>query len=229
MRNCKYCLLLLSCIFLVDAASAQGGKDSLTMAMLVPKQAVKFSPLHLINFYPTLEFSFEQKIASKVTLQLEGGYVLDYDNDTNDSFLNKRGAKVKLEARYYFFGRTDKRKIYYIAGEGYANIINFDRTTSTQECFDVNCENIFIRFQDAKMAYREKGFTIKAGLIKYAGEHFFFDFSSGWTIRNIEYRELTNVLADDNDDVWDFLDIPNEDDRIALSPNVGARVGYRFR
>ena len=218
----------MSFIVFAAGAFAQGGKDSVTMAKLVPKQAIKFSPLHLINFYPTLEFSFEQKIASQVTLQFEGGYVLDYDNDTNDNFLNKRGTKLKLEGRYYFFGRTDRRKIYYIAGEGYANIINFDRTTSSQECFDANCQNIFIRFHEAKMAYREKGFTVKAGFLKYTGKHFFFDFSSGWTIRDIEYRELTNVLSDDNGDVWDFLDIPNEDDRIALSPNVGARIGYRF-
>ena len=199
------------------------------MAMLVPQQAIKFSPHHLVNFYPTVEFSFEQKISSQVSLQLEGGYVLDYNNDTNDDFLNKRGTKVKLESRYYFFGRTDKRKIYYIAGEAYANIINFDRLTSTQECFDANCQNIFVRYQEAKMAYREKGFTVKAGLLKYVGKKFFFDFSSGWTIRDIEYRELTNILGTDSGDDWDFLDIPNEDDRIALSPNLGARIGYRFR
>ena len=200
------------------------------MAMLVPQQAIKFSPLHLINFYPTLEFSFEQKVSSQVSMQLEAGYVLDYNNDYDDDFLNKRGVKLKLEGRYYFFGRTDKRKIYYLAGEAYANVINFDRASSTQECFDATCDNIFIRYQDAKMAYREKGFTLKAGLMKYiSGSRFFFDFSSGWTIRDIEYRELTNLLPDNNGNGWEFFEIPNEDDRIILAPNVGARIGYRFR
>lgn len=196
--------------------------------MLVPQQAVKFSPLHLINFYPTVELSFEQKIATQATLQLEGGYVLDYSNDTNEDFMNKRGAKVKLEGRYYFFGRQDKRKIYYLAGELYANVINFDRRSRRDECFDVNCDHMFIRYEDAKMAYREKGFTIKAGLVKYLGKRFFFDFSSGWTVRDIEYRELTNFLGEENED-WTFFELVNENDRIAFSPNVGARIGYRLR
>jgi hypothetical protein len=212
----------------VEGIYAQGGKDSLTMAMLVPRQAVKLSPLHLINFYPTIELSFEQKIAPQVTLQLEGGYVLNYSNDWDEDFLDKRGVKLKLESRYYFFGRTDRRKIYYLAGEAYTNIINFERRSSREECFDAACEHMFIRYENAKMAYREKGFTVKAGLIKYAGKKFFFDFNSGWTIRDIEYRELTNILSEERD-FFEFFDIPNEEDRIVLSPNVGARIGYRFR
>ena len=148
MRTFKFYLFLPITIFYAGVSFAQGGRDSLTMTMLVPQQAIKFSPLHLINFYPTLEFSFEQKVSSQVSMQLEVGYVLDYNNDYDDDFLNKRGVKLKLEGRYYFFGRTDKRKIYYLAGEAYANVINFDRASSTQECFDATCDNIFIRYQD---------------------------------------------------------------------------------
>jgi hypothetical protein len=228
VQSCKFYFFVLILFFGSVGCYAQGGKDSLTMAMLVPQQAVKFSPLHLINFYPTIGFSFEQKVARQVTLQLEGGYVLNYSNDWNEDFIDKRGAKVKLESRYYFFGRTDKRKIYYLGGEVYANIINFERLSRREECFDVNCDHMFIRYENAKMAYREKGFTIKAGLIKYLGRKFFFDFSSGWTIRDIEYRELTNILSDE-DDWWGIWEIPNEDDRIILAPNVGARLGYRFK
>lgn len=213
---------------MAGATYAQGGKDSLTMAMLVPQQAVKFSPLHLINFYPTIELSFEQKIASQVTLQLEAGYVLNYNNDWNEDFIDKRGVKLKVESRYYFFGRQDRRKIYYLAGEAYANIINFDRRNRREECFDLNCDHAFIRYENAKMAYREKGFTVKAGFVKYLGKTFFFDFSGGWTVRDIEYRELTNILSDDFNR-WDFFEIPNEADRVAISPNFGARIGYRFR
>jgi hypothetical protein len=206
---------------------SQGGQDSLTMAMLVPQQAIKFSPNHLVNFYPTLEFSFEQKIARQETVQLEAGYVLNYSNDTNEDFQNKRGVKLKLEGRHYFFGRTDRQKIYYLAGEIYANIINFDRSRRIRECFDVECEHEFIREATYKMEYREKGFTMKVGLLRYAG-NFLFDFSTGWTVRDIEYREPPGIPRDFEED-WTFLEIPNEDDRIAFSPNFGIRVGYRLK
>jgi hypothetical protein len=196
------------------------------MAMLVPQQAVKFSPLHLVNFYPTIEFSFEQKVAKQLTIQLEGGYVLDYGNDWSTDYLDKRGAKGKLETRYYFFGRTDKKKIYYVGAEGYANVINFDRVSSRQECFDLECEHMFIRTAPFKMEYREKGFTLKAGLMKYFGK-FFFDFSGGWTLRDIHYREPFSFSEGFED--WNLFEIPNEEDRVALSPNFGVRFGYRFR
>lgn len=227
MKSCKGLFCFLTGVLLSLPCFAQGGRDSLTMTMLVPRQAIKFSPLHLINFYPTFELSFEQKVARQVTVQLEGGYVLNYSNDWNTEFMDKRGVKLKLEGRYYFFGRMDKQKLYYVSGEAYANIINFERNFSQQECFDLDCEHIFIRHEMATMGYREKGFTIKAGLMKYFG-NFFFDFNSGWTVRDIEYRELTDFGIERNRE-WGIFDIPNEDKRIILAPNVGARLGFRFR
>ncbi|HEY0652947.1 MAG TPA: hypothetical protein VGD65_07455 [Chryseosolibacter sp.] len=215
--------LLFAAVIMGQICQAQGGRDSLTMAMVMPHQAIKFSPLHLINFYPTAEFSFEQKVASHVSVQLEAGYVIDYNNDWDEDFLNKRGAKFKIEARYYFFGRADKRKGYYIAGEGYANVVNFDRVRTTTECFDVNCEHPFRRTAEYKIEYREKGFTIKAGLLKRFGR-FLFDFNSGLTLRDIRYHEPANLEEQFSE--WTFWDIPDERDRVAFSPNFGARFGY---
>jgi hypothetical protein len=219
-------LLAFAALFVVLSGRAQGGRDSLTMAMVVPHQAVKFSPLHLINFYPTFEFSYEQKIAPQVTVQLEAGYVLNYSNEWDEDFIDKRGVKLKLEGRYYFFGRTDKRKVYYVAGEVYSNIINFDRVRTTEECFDVNCGHIFRRTAEYKIEYREKGFSVKAGLIKRFGK-FLFDLNSGLTLRDIEYREPP-ILAEQFSD-WMFGEIPNERDRTTWSPNIGVRFGYGIR
>ncbi|HEY0744331.1 MAG TPA: hypothetical protein VGD40_22845 [Chryseosolibacter sp.] len=226
MKLCSIGLSLLAATVVSLSGYSQGGSDSLTMAELVPQQAVKLSPLHLINFYPTIQMSFEQKVASHVTMQVEGGYVLNYNNDLDGDYFNKRGGKAKLEGRYYFFGRTDKQKMYYVAGEVYYNFVNFNRNATQRECFDIECEHEFIRTITGKMAYREKGFTIKAGLFKYFGK-FFFDLSSGWTIRAVNYQELTNVLPADEE--WQIWEIPNEEDRVVPGPYVGGRLGYRIR
>jgi hypothetical protein len=110
-----------------------------TVDMLVPDKAIKVSPLHLLNFYPTIEASYEQKIRDKITAQLEVGYVLRY-NDQQE-FQKMRGVKLKAEPRYYFWGRTDRQKLYYAAIEPYANVINFDRLDSRTECFDLECNH----------------------------------------------------------------------------------------
>lgn len=206
-------------------SDAQGGRDSLTMAMVIPEQVIKFSPLHLINFYPTIEFSFEQKIATQFSMQAEAGYVIDYNNDWDQEFLNKRGVKLKLEGRYYFFGRIDKRKGYYLGAEVYTNVINFDRVRTTEECFDINCDHLFTRTAEYKVEYREKGFTLKVGMQKRFGK-FLIDLNSGWTVRDIEYREPAAFVEGFEDWLWD---IPDERDRVALSPNFGVRFGYVIR
>lgn len=215
---------LLVCFLMSGNLFAQ---DSLTMDMIVPKSAVKFSPLHLINFYPTIEVSYEHKIARQTTLQAEVGYVLDFSTDSRADFQDKRGVKLKLEGRYYFFGRTDRHKLYYLGFEGYTNIINFDRQTSQRECFDLNCDHTFVRNYAYKMEYREKGATIKVGWMKFYSR-FFFDFSSGWTVRDIIYKEPSDILLAPDDD-WNFLDIPNETTRTVLSPYMGLRMGLRLR
>jgi hypothetical protein len=218
-------LSLFCCWFFFTA----GAQDSLSMEALVPGKAIKVSPLHLFNFYPTIEISYEHRIAKRVTLQLEGGYVLDYGSYDTD-FIDKRGVKTKLEARYYFWARDERRKLYYMAAEGYWNAVNFDRKSSRIECFDNDCQSQFVRFYDYKMEYRESGFTLKVGFLKYFGaSDVFIDINSGWTIRNVQYREPEELASGGfEDDSVIFFEIPNENDRIAVSPNFGIRFGYRI-
>ena len=112
-------ILFLVAVFICSFACAQ---EELSTAMLVPDKAIKVSPLHLLNFYPTIEVSYEQKVTGNVTAQVEAGYVIDYRSGWDREFLNKRGVKLKLEGRYYFWGRMDRKKLYYISAEPYMNV-----------------------------------------------------------------------------------------------------------
>ncbi len=217
-------LTLLICLICVGICSAQ---DTLHVGSVVPRNAIKFSPLHLLNFYPTIELSYERMIFRKTTLQLEGGYILNYRSGDPD-FQNKRGVKLKLEGRYYFFERTDRQKLYYASVEPYWNAVNFDRASSKIECFDADCNSVYRRHYRYKMEYREHGFSLKLGYVKYFSK-FCFDISSGWTLRAVRYNA---PFEDDDfgfeDDSLPFFDIPNETDRVTFSPAVGLRIGYRF-
>jgi hypothetical protein len=225
LRTTLCLLLLLTCRLEVAA------QDSLRHNKLVPRHALKFSPFHLINFYPTLEFSYEQRITRTFTAQVEYGYVLDYNQD-DESYRDKRGYKMKLEVRKYFAPVIYRRLIFYGAAEYYWNNIDFDRRYSQQECFGTDCEHTIVRYQYYPVQYNEQGFSVKFGLMKYFFSHFFMDVNSGWTIRFVDYdvirpNGITAFPEGEEDDL--FFDIPNEEDRVVPCPVLGIRIGYRFR
>jgi hypothetical protein len=203
-------------------------QDLLTESALVPHTAIKVSPLHLLNFYPTIEWSFEQRILPRFTTQLEVGYVLNYRTNIDRDFQDKRGVKLKLEGRYYFGSVSDRKKIYYGAIEPYMNVINFDRASSSEECFDLECQHRYRREYFEKVAYREHGVSLKIGLLRYLGSRIFLDINSGFTIRTVRYRKTDRPRSFNEFEESGFLQIPNENDRIGFSPNLGLRLGYRF-
>lgn len=221
MRFFIFAVLILQAPFL-------RAQDSVLRERLIPIRALKVSPLHLLNFYPTIQLSVEQRIRPRFTLQAEAGYVLNYTND-DFSFQDKRGVKLKLEGRYYFGSASGRKRIYYSAIEPYANIINFDRDAEVTECFDLECNHLYTRRYDYRVTYREHGVSVKVGVLGYLGAHLFLDFSSGLTLRNICYDEPPLVRGFNEVDGGNIFQIPNEDDRIAISPNLGLRLGYRLR
>jgi hypothetical protein len=218
-------------LLLILPGTIAHAQDSVRYNRLVPRHALKFSPFHLINFYPTLEFSYEKKITHTFTAQAEYGHVINYSNQ-DESYRNKRGYKMKLEVRKYFAPVVHRRLLFYGAAEYYKNDITFDRQFTTRECFGNDCEHSIIRYQYYPVQYIEQGFSVKFGLIKYFFSDFFLDINSGWTIRFVDYDEvipkgIPAFPEGMEDDL--FFDIPNEEDRVVPCPVLGIRIGYRLR
>ena len=216
----------LPALFLASSVFAQ---DSLLYSSLIPRHAVKISPLHLLNFYPTIQLAYEIKVAKRFSLQLEGGYVLNYNLNENPEYQDKRGAKAKVELHYYMLPSKRANLIFYGAAEVYWNAVDFDRLTSQAECFDINCNHAYTREYTNTVTYREPGVGLKLGFMKYFDD-FFMDINSGWGVRFINYTDPsrpTGLINDVNE--WGMISIPNESDRVTLSPIVGIRFGYRIR
>jgi hypothetical protein len=214
---------------LVVFSSRANAQDSLLYPMLVPHHAVKISPFHLVSFYPTIQLAYEVKMARRATIQLEGGYVLDYPTNINDDYRDKRGVKAKLELHYYMLPSRRANLVYYGALELYWNAVDFDRLTTQTECFDANCNHTFTRQYWYTVNYREPGFGFKLGFVKYFSD-FFMDINSGWGVRFITYSSEPEMSFGPVTDVMGWQSFsPNEEDRTALSPIVGMRFGYRIR
>ena len=199
---------------------------------LIPNHAIKISPLHLIGFYSTVQLGYEVKVARRISMQLDAGYVINHRSAYRSDFQDKRGTKLKLEGRYFLDPRWHSGSINYVSVEPYTTIINFDRETAQVECFDLDCQVLYSKRYLYKMKYRESGFSIKYGFLIKSSGNFLFDFNFGWTLRFVRYIKpdlgTPGTFIAGRTDIF-FFNFPNEQNRIVPTPVVGLRVGYRIR
>lgn len=194
----------------------------------VPSSAIKTSPYHLLNFYPTIQVSYEQRLFRRVTLQGEGGYVLDYGND-DESFEDRRGMKVKLEGRYSLrLSRGPRAYLLLVTGAIYEQG-RLQRYAIVEECFDGDCSHSYVRRFPYGVEYSEHGVSLKAAVLWYVHLRFLVDLNAGLTLRNIDYDEPPLPEGAGRKVDWFSLNIPNEADRLIFSPNIGVRIGYRLK
>lgn len=217
-----FSFLLPVCFISITAFSQISLNDSTANKFRL--HIIKWSPLHLSNFYPTLQFAYEYKWSPEFSIQLDAGLVVNSATwrDT-ERFSDKRGIKLKSEFRYYFY--VSESIFRYLSAEAYTNIINFDRNTTQIECFDLDCTIQFSRRYLYKVKYREQGLSFKYGYVRKF-DRVILDFNFGLTLRNVEYKKpnLPDAL---NDFQRDFaFSIPNEEKRLAFSPALGLRIGY---
>jgi hypothetical protein len=191
-----------------------------------PEHAIKWSPIHLLGFYPTLQLAYEASAGKKLSVQGDVGYVINYQGDTDTEYMHKRGVKLKAELRYYFESLPGSRDGFYASIEPYVTSINFDRSITISECFDPNCQNSYLRNSSYKVEYRETGFSGKGGYVIYFDNDILLDISIGWSWRVVNYDQPENVRPTTSG--FNFFG-PNEEDRIVLSPLLGVRVGYRLK
>lgn len=222
MRNFRRGVLLL--LLVVVAWDCSAIQDSTGFKR--PQHTVKFSPFHLLGFYPTVQFAYEYKLRERYSTQFDMGIVVR-GAGFDSKFQHKRGVKLRNEWRYYLDEDASRRTSHYMAAEIYYNIINFDRRELRDECFDLNCQNQYRREYNYKMKYREPALTFKMGLIKYFDKVVVVDLNAGLSGRFVNYIKpdfAPGVQFDDVDDGW--FQIPNERKRFGLSPMIGIRMGF---
>jgi len=202
--------------------SATAQDTLLTDVSLVPLSAIKISPFHLLNTYPSMQVAYEHGFGA-VTIQIEAGYVSNLHS--RPEYNRMRGAKPRVEVRYYFNQVSARRKILYGAAEFYANLVDFERYDWVEECFDEACQRRYRRKMPYEVRYREEGINLKAGSLFYAArwQGVLFDLNIGLSLRNIQYHmpETSQRSL--------YLFGPREEDNVRVSPCVGIRMGYRWR
>lgn len=190
---------------------------------LVPRQVIKISPLHALSFYPTVQVAYEFKIIGRFTLQPEVGFVFNYGS-YNLRYQNKRGAKLKMELRYYVRPNLLSNSINYCSLEPYGSFINFNRTETRTECFDLDCTILYSKKYFYPVKYRETGFSLKYGYVMYF-QKFVLDYNFGLTVRFVNYIKPDLSIPGALNGFQESFFV-NEQKRIGLAPIVGFRIGY---
>lgn len=215
-------------LFLLLSVSSFAQKTDSAFHNSLPRHTIKFGPLHLLNFYSTVQVAYEYRFRKNHSAQFDIGYVFD-SRVENVRFKDRRGVKIKLDYRYYFPGLISTTEAYYLAAEAYTNLIDFDRETTQTECFDIDCMNQYQRTYFFKVKYREKGFVLRYGA-NYFIDKFVLDFNVGLVLRMVDYQKPDIVDGIDTFDGGSFdFDLINEDKRTVLRPTATVRIGYRIK
>ena len=199
-----------------------------------PRLAVKWSPLYLAHFYPSVQFSLEHRVTRNITLQYDFGGVVDFGATINDDFVDRRGFRAIGEIRYYL---PSPAKIpLYIAGEYFHSEIRFNRSNVVgYDCTWGDC--LYYEYITHKVEHRNQGVGLKYGIILFPAwnrnRKFFFDVNAGAAFRYIQYDYTSMpvgedvMLFKDRDDKNFFR--PVEKNGWYPRPVMGLRVGYVIR
>lgn len=216
-------------IFLISAADVLS-QDKPEMPNAIPVHAVKFSPWHLLNFYPTLQVAYEFRVLKNWTLQLDGGVVVNNAETfaENKDITNKKGYKFKFEPRCYFDWGRQRRTAFYGATELYFNNVSFDHDYEQTECFDESCRDKYTRRYNYRGNYQEGGVAFKMGMLVYLFRNFMIDYSVGLGVRSINYT-FPSYIHYEPEKFFDEFRVPRLEDRVVATPIVNFRIGYRIR
>jgi hypothetical protein len=197
-----------------------------------PRLAVKWSPWHLIYFYPTIQVAVEHKLIKNVSLQYDLGVVFDPPLASYEDYRHQRGFRGIAELRYYI--PSPPKIPFYIAAEYYYTDIRFNRSNAIgYECGGEDC--LYYEYVTYGVRHKNQGVGLKYGILLFPGwnrnRSFFFDCNVGIAYRSLSYHSINlpqseNVTSFKNDDFILFR--PSEKNRREFRPVVGVRIGYSF-
>ncbi|MBT1710111.1 hypothetical protein KK062_17830 [Fulvivirgaceae bacterium PWU5] len=221
---------LFFALLLINTAAFAQSTDEYDLA--VPRHAFKFSPGHLMNFHPTVQFAYEQRVARRLTLQGEYGHVINAQHNDERGFANyddewnsdRKGYKTKLEAHYYVYATKNGRFAWYSAAELYYNHISYTKQRTTSEYYGETPDTRYEKIHRQRVHYDEGGFNFKFGFVYTMGP-VLLDINAGLGHRFIQYNKILPVFKESRD--W-FEFGPREESRNQPGLAMGVRIGYRF-
>jgi hypothetical protein len=225
----KICLLTFALMF-----STQLLSQGILPSQRSIKYILKWSPLHFIGKYPTLQFALEQRLRKNFSLQYEAGtalFIPEINAFAEDNTFRYRGFKSKFEVRRYF--NTSGYRQFYCAQELFYNKMALRKEENFVVHPDISDQSKdYTQAMTYTLRYREYGTVIKAGIFTPINR-FCFDIHVGLAFTVVDKSsagkppEPTYTLPDDDTPGGgSILDIFKMDERLYIYPTIGVRLGY---
>lgn len=197
-----------------------------------PAFAIKYSPVHLIYFFPSVQFSVEHKVLKNINFHYDLGKVVNYRDTESERYSNRRGFRGIAEIRWYL--PSPPKVPLYVAGDFYYSRIQFDRSTVMgHHCETRDCD--YFEYITYKVNYDSHGFGLKFGSLLFPGwnknRSVFIDVNTGFTYRDTSFSDVGKPVIPDTlffeKDGFRLFAL-NEKNHHVFQPVFGMRVGYRF-
>lgn len=181
MKIIQVLLLILATSVTVNG---QDNKNNDKIYGGIPALSVKWSPLHLINTFPTVQVDTEVRVRDRITVQVGGSPVI-YLRGTDHRYRmhDKRGYKLKSEVRYYFqpVHPEDKKMVYVSLSFDYNRLKNDKTVTFEYDCSGSGCQyRQRTEIEERRIIY---SLTNRIGLQRYLSPRFLIDINAGWGVR----------------------------------------------
>ncbi len=223
-------ILLITLIFLVYFSDTRAQLDSTTLAekeiFQLPRSAVKWYSLYLINRFPTIQLGYEFNISKKVNLEFNVGYVMELVQDEFErDFQNRRGIKSGLQIRQYL--STQRMNTFFIsAGLDYF-YIKYDRART----FGFGCDNEFgcdyFRFDQYQVIRQDRRMNVRAGILTALGRNFYLEMAAGVTLISRKFR--TNDRVTGFDIQYGDTSLKENEEELFLLPLAAINLVYKLK
>ncbi|GAA0894299.1 hypothetical protein GCM10009122_39800 [Fulvivirga kasyanovii] len=226
---------IIQVVFLILAAYAtvngQDNKNNEKIYGGIPALSVKWSPLHLINTFPTVQIDAEVKIRDRMTVQVGGSPVVRLSEvDHRYNLDKKRGYKLKSEVRYYFLPvrQEDKKLAYVSLSFDYNRLKNDKSVTFEYDCNGQGCQyRQRTEIEERRIIY---SLTHRIGVQKYLSPSFLIDINAGWGVRWGNYARFNEPAGYDNaNETTDFFGFFSDYVETRVAIGLGVKLSVRIK
>lgn len=195
------------------------------------RHITKFSPLALIDFKSSIEFSHEFRYLPWMSSQVEAGFINPWLVEwENDNFRNQYGIRLRAEQRFFFGGDNPAQRTAYLGPSVFFIHHTFDRVRQFGfDCVEGTDDCAYYRVVHYDGFRRDIGAHLKLGVMLPldSKDRFWMDMYWGFGFR---HRLVRTTKPEDGHNFFREIQFASDGKSQYLpSASAGFKVGYRIR
>ncbi len=188
-----------------------------------PRTVLKWSPLDLFAFFPSVQLSLEQQVVKDYSVQLTAGPIINSPGTYSSTDMEMRGYKAKIQVRKYFLGASPFWK-YFVGPELGRNRANYLEGNT----YLVKLPSLldYYEYRELRRNYKETNVMLTGGAF-FSTYRFCIEFQAGLGVRFIDFNP-TPILPENYEPISANKDrlFSNTNSRNVINPSAAVLVGF---